>query len=161
MAVNKVVYGNRTLIDISDSTVTANDLRKGVIAYTKSGDRIVGILDDVTTENVTNDFNLTSSYTIRYSRAYRSGNTIELFLVINNGGNAFPNNRFILASFSNAEYWPLYALGVTENASTGINNILNRNANCLLAANGTIYVDKIDSDALEITAHFVYLIQSI
>lgn len=42
MAVNKVTYGGRTLIDISDSTVTPSKLAKGVIAYTASGERIVG-----------------------------------------------------------------------------------------------------------------------
>lgn len=158
MAVNKVVYGNRTLIDISDSTVTANDLRKGVVAYTKSGDRIVGILDDVTTKTITDDFNLTSNYNIRFFRAYRSGNTIELFLAINNNGNTFPSNRFVLMSFSNTNYWPRQSVNETAGASTGINNINNRNANCLLAANGTIYVDKVDSGALEIVPHFIYLI---
>lgn len=42
MAVNKVVYGNRTVIDISDSTVTAGDLRDGIIAYDRSGTQIIG-----------------------------------------------------------------------------------------------------------------------
>lgn len=42
MAVNKVVYGVRPIIDISDSTVTAGDLRDGIIAYDKSGAQIIG-----------------------------------------------------------------------------------------------------------------------
>lgn len=32
MAVNKVVYGGNTIVDISDSTVSASDMAEGVIA---------------------------------------------------------------------------------------------------------------------------------
>lgn len=42
MAINKVVYAGKTLIDISDSTVTADTLAEGVIAYNAAGERIVG-----------------------------------------------------------------------------------------------------------------------
>lgn len=42
MAVNKVVYGTKVLIDISDSTVTPESLAEGVIAYNAKGERIVG-----------------------------------------------------------------------------------------------------------------------
>lgn len=52
MAVNKVIYGNQTLIDISGSTVTSGDLRDGVVAYSKAGTRIVGSLSaNVTVTN--------------------------------------------------------------------------------------------------------------
>ena len=42
MAVNKVVYDGRVLIDISDSTVTPETLAEGVVAYNAKGERIVG-----------------------------------------------------------------------------------------------------------------------
>ena len=45
MAVNKVIYAGRTLIDISDSTVTKNTLAEGVVAYSANGERIVGTLN--------------------------------------------------------------------------------------------------------------------
>ena len=44
MAVNKVIYGGQTLIDITDSTVTAENLPEGVVAYSASGERIVGTM---------------------------------------------------------------------------------------------------------------------
>lgn len=44
MAVNKVVYNNETLIDLTNDTVTTNDLVEGVIAHDKSGTRINGTL---------------------------------------------------------------------------------------------------------------------
>ena len=42
MAINRVVFGTTVLIDISDSTVTQDMLPAGVIAYDKSGKRLVG-----------------------------------------------------------------------------------------------------------------------
>lgn len=42
MAVNKVVYGDRTLIDLTQDTITAADLRLGVTAHDAKGEAIVG-----------------------------------------------------------------------------------------------------------------------
>lgn len=45
MAVNKVIFEGKTLIDITDSTITSGDLRTGIVAYDKAGNRIVGDTD--------------------------------------------------------------------------------------------------------------------
>lgn len=42
MAINKVIYGGRTLMDLTADTVTAEDLLLGVTAHDKSGAQIVG-----------------------------------------------------------------------------------------------------------------------
>ena len=42
MPVNKVVYGDRTLIDISDSTITADTILDGYEGYSKAGSKITG-----------------------------------------------------------------------------------------------------------------------
>lgn len=42
MAVNKVVYGGETLIDLTSDTVTAATLAEGVTAHDASGNLIVG-----------------------------------------------------------------------------------------------------------------------
>lgn len=42
MAVNKVVYGAVSIMDISDSTVTPETLAQGATAYDKSGEKITG-----------------------------------------------------------------------------------------------------------------------
>ena len=42
MSINKVIYDGKTLIDISDSTVTSDNLDEGLIAYSSGGRRVVG-----------------------------------------------------------------------------------------------------------------------
>ena len=42
MPISKVVYGNNTLIDLTEDTVTTEKLGAGVTAHTKSGQRITG-----------------------------------------------------------------------------------------------------------------------
>lgn len=44
MAVNKVIYGTNTLIDLSNDTVTADKLASGYTAHDKSGAKIVGTM---------------------------------------------------------------------------------------------------------------------
>lgn len=43
MAINKVIYGGTTLIDLTADTITAADLASGVTAHDKSGAVITGI----------------------------------------------------------------------------------------------------------------------
>ena len=42
MAVNKVNYGNTTIMDISDTTATASDVASGKYFYTNAGERTQG-----------------------------------------------------------------------------------------------------------------------
>lgn len=51
MAVNKVIYGNETLIDISDTTATAADVLTGKTLYTANGLRTQGALGAATTSS--------------------------------------------------------------------------------------------------------------
>lgn len=46
MAVNKVVFGAVSIMDISDSTVTPETLAEGVTAYDKTGEKITGTKPD-------------------------------------------------------------------------------------------------------------------
>lgn len=48
MAVNKVNYGNTTLIDISNDTVTANTLLSGSTAHDNTGTQVTGTVSFVT-----------------------------------------------------------------------------------------------------------------
>lgn len=42
MAVNKIVYGSTTLIDLTTDTVTANNLVKNITATGANGQKVVG-----------------------------------------------------------------------------------------------------------------------
>lgn len=46
MAINKVVYGNNTLIDITDTTATESDVAEGVVFYKADGTRSVGTMSN-------------------------------------------------------------------------------------------------------------------
>ena len=45
MATSKVIYGGRTLIDLTNDTVTAIDLKRGITAHGKDGELITGVCD--------------------------------------------------------------------------------------------------------------------
>lgn len=55
MAINKVVYGDQTLIDISDATLSAADLLEGLVAYNRAGERIIGSLVQMIIDNAMSD----------------------------------------------------------------------------------------------------------
>lgn len=46
MAVNKVVFGAVTIIDISDGTVTPSAMREGITAYGSNGEKLVGTIEN-------------------------------------------------------------------------------------------------------------------
>lgn len=48
MAVNKVIYGGNTLVDLTGDTVTANDLADGVKATGADGNPVIGLMQKVT-----------------------------------------------------------------------------------------------------------------
>lgn len=51
MAVNKVVYNAKVLLDLTTDTVTADKLASGVTAHDKTGTKITGTAKVGTTEN--------------------------------------------------------------------------------------------------------------
>lgn len=55
MAVNKVIYGGNTLVDLTGVTVTAADLAEGVTATSADGNLIVGLMKKVTIDSSLSD----------------------------------------------------------------------------------------------------------
>mgnify|MGYP006886752066 CR=1 FL=1 len=56
MAYNKIIYGKKTLIDLTSDTVDASTLTKGTTAHDKSGAKITGTLETPSgTINITNN----------------------------------------------------------------------------------------------------------
>lgn len=46
---NKVIYGDQTLMDITDTTASTEDVLEGQVFYSASGARSIGTLTDATT----------------------------------------------------------------------------------------------------------------
>ncbi len=59
MAVNVVKYGNQTVMDISDSTTTSDNLLSGEVGYSANGNRVVGALTVPDELNDLGDVNIT------------------------------------------------------------------------------------------------------
>lgn len=67
MAVNKVVYGGNTLVDLTGDTVTANDLAEGITATGANGDKVVGVMtkgEIATNSEIDNALNLAGTGTV-------------------------------------------------------------------------------------------------
>lgn len=58
MGISKVVYGDRTLVDLTDSTVTPETMIKGVTAINSAGEKITG------TVNIPNCYFITNTGSI-------------------------------------------------------------------------------------------------
>lgn len=58
MAVNKVIYGSTTLVDLTSDTVTADNMAEGVRATGADGTKIIGLLPKVAIDN---ELSLTST----------------------------------------------------------------------------------------------------
>ena len=76
-AVNKVVYAGETLIDLTNDTVTASSLRKGVTAHKVDGTIITGTLDPESGDNEI-DRILTSGLTDGWKYYLDDGNIIRI-----------------------------------------------------------------------------------
>ncbi|MBR5583704.1 MAG: hypothetical protein IKW21_04170 [Lachnospiraceae bacterium] len=61
MSINKVVYGNTTLIDLTGDTVTKETLAEGVTAHNASGDKITGTMRRATNTLYTVQHSLTNA----------------------------------------------------------------------------------------------------
>lgn len=82
MAINKVVYGGNTLIDLTGDTVTAEQLAKGVTAHDKSGAVITGTS---TKDSDTQDATVAAAEILNGKTAYARGAKVTGTMK-NNGG---------------------------------------------------------------------------
>lgn len=71
--INKVIYGNDTLIDLTADTITASDLLSGKTAHDKSGATITG---SCTFDADTSDADATASEILNTKTAYVNGSKV-------------------------------------------------------------------------------------
>lgn len=106
--VNKVVYGNDTLIDLTSDTVTASTLMQGYTAHDKSGARIVGNVQAVETLNVGAN-NANADYTQYNVNKYVNNVKVgAIRTIVNSGLNINYLRRDVFASESEEKI--VYAL---------------------------------------------------
>lgn len=95
MAVNKVNYGDETLIDLTEDTVTQDTLLSGVTAHSGTGERVVGTVTVPTkVSELTNDKGYLTAVPSEYvteselsAKGYATTSQIPTSLPAN-GGNA-------------------------------------------------------------------------
>lgn len=86
MAINKVIYGGNTLIDLTGDTVTASDILAGKKAHDKSGAQITG---ECTYDSDTTDATAAAGDILSGQTAYVNGNKLT---------GSMTNNGSVMAS---------------------------------------------------------------
>ena len=74
--INKVIYGNTTLLDLTRDTVTAEHLEEGYTAHDADGNSITGILTPSSGGEATSDATATTSDILSGKTAYGNGKKI-------------------------------------------------------------------------------------
>ena len=52
MAINKIIYGNRTLIDLTQDTVTPEGMLEGYSAHSADGNKVYGTIGAITNQEI-------------------------------------------------------------------------------------------------------------
>lgn len=106
MAINKVVYGGKTLIDLTGDTVAATDLASGVTAHDKSGAKITGTS---TKDSDTSDATAAAAEILKGKTAYARGAKVT---------GSMPNNGAITGSITTKEQKVIIPIGFHDGSGS-------------------------------------------
>ena len=134
MGVSKVVLGNDTVMDITDSTVTSENLLKNEVAYGANGNRIVGSFDANKYVDWESNSFLGAKNIIKFPYVYGSGSSHGLTITVNDDGsvtaNGQPNQTVTFPLVANLI--TEYGLEVGDKLIISENNVENNNASAAL-----------------------------
>ncbi len=136
MAVNKVIYGGNTLVDLTGDTVTAADLADGVKATGADGNPIVGLMKKVTIDS---SLSASSTNPVQNYVLNRKFNTILL-----------PNGQLSTPSSNDA-----YLCKLAADALSSINDITQMTIE--QSADGETWEMLFDSDTASDNVKLAYL----
>lgn len=91
MAVNKIIYGNNTLIDLTGDTVSVSNLLAGNTAHDRSGAIITG---ECTFDSDTSDADVSAAEILATKTAYANGNKLT---------GSMPNNGAVTLEIDDKE----------------------------------------------------------
>lgn len=136
MAVNKVIYGGNTLVDLTGDTVTAADLADGVKATGSDGNPIVGLMQKVTIDA---ELSTTSTNPVQNKVINQKFNDILL-----------PNGKLSTPSSNEA-----YLCKLAADALSSINDITQTTIE--QSADGETWETVFDSDSTSASIKLAYL----
>lgn len=101
--VNKVVYGNKTLIDLTSDTVTPETLIEGSTAHDKSGAQIVGTAQAGSSANIQTSKSVTitsnGSTTVTPDSGYDALQSVNIEVDVSEGGSE-PKALYIINNYN-------------------------------------------------------------
>lgn len=106
-SVSKVVLGNQTIMDITDSTVNANNLLSGAKAYGSDGEPVLGAVnlsdkaDQVSIANVENNATASQAYSVG-EFFYRNGDFCVVTASIASGAPLTENTNYVVTDLTSA-----------------------------------------------------------
>lgn len=162
MAVNKVVYGDNTLIDLSADTVTPNSLASGITAHAANGEEITGTMETRPID-ISNLFRFTTTVgSISSVVAYAQGGIVHLRVIGKSTAQVNSGSNMVTATLANATYTYngvtysiLPQIGTNTATFTGAATIVAAISGSALNIRNT-YANKLNAN-LELSFPFVYI----
>ncbi len=153
MGVNKVNYYDRTLIDISDSTVTPETLAEGATAYDKSGEKITGTMkasEDLTAVLDAQESKLNTLVESLEGKAAGGGSVGTCTVNFDDNTGGIGNVYFTV--FEDGEIKPKIMTDLADNVATDIENVVCGSLIAVACVPELIKIGTIQSENVDLIA---------